>query len=223
MGSQCYELDALSPLTHTEYTIHSCSKRDTGFQCQWVIYKATVISVNSRKCLEYLTQHESSGRCSKTAGLRQRERLCRKALCCDWLTHVCTVFIPWEWTTVQRRQRAEKAKGSSSLLLQPVNIITPGTLFHIITAPALLQNNYQSPGRSNDTAEPQQETKSAIFTSAEAWGREPLRTALYYGGKEEMVHLIKSADVNRIFWRTLYKARRNSNSYTQKKKKKRIK
>lgn len=152
MGSQCYELHALSPLT--EYTIHFCSKRDTGSVSEWVIYKATVISVNSSKCFEYLTQHESSGRCSKTIWLRQRERLCRKALCCDWLTHVSTVFVPWEWTTVQRRQRVEKAKGSSSLLLQPVNIITPGTLFHIITAPALFQNSYQSPGRSCDTAEP---------------------------------------------------------------------
>lgn len=147
---------ARCPLTTYTYWVYNTLLLQARHwvQCQWVIYKATVISVNSRKCLEYLTQHESSGRCSKTVGLRQRERLWRKALCCDWLTHVSTVFIPWEWTTVQRRQRAEKAKGSSSLLLQPVNIITPGTLFHIITAPALLQNSYQSPGRSSDTAEP---------------------------------------------------------------------
>lgn len=96
-------------------------------------------------------QQRVFGISDSTWALRQ---MCRKALCCDWLTHVSTVFVPWERTTVQRRKRAGKAKGSSSLLLQPVNIIAPGTLFHIITAPALFQNSYQSPGRSSDTAEP---------------------------------------------------------------------
>lgn len=50
VGSQCYELDDLSPLT--EYTIHFCSKQDTGYNVsEWFtrprLYQQTAASVSN--------------------------------------------------------------------------------------------------------------------------------------------------------------------------------